>query len=215
MESLERINQQTKISYNKAAQKYYDLFHNELDRKQFDIEFIDSYLHLLKTGSFICSAGCGPCGHIENYISQKGFKIYGIDISERCIEIARKNSPGIKFDTGDFSKLNISNDYFDGVMSYYSIIDTPKIYINRILREFYRVLKKNGLILIAVKEGNGEGFRKELLGIKTKIYFSLFTEDELKKYIEDNGFEIIKMLTRNPYEDEIKNKRIFLIGRKI
>ena len=214
MESLEIINQQTKISYNKAAQKYYNLFYNELNRKPFDKEFIDYYLSFFNTDSIICDAGCGPCGHIENYIFQKGYKVVGIDISERCIEIAKKHSPGIKFETGDFSKLNCTNDYYDGLISYYSIIDTPKIYINEILKEFKRVLKKNGFLLLAVKEGNEEGYQHELLGIKTNIYLSLFTKEEIKTYLEANGFDIIKMQTRNPYEDEIKMNRIFSIGRK-
>ncbi len=41
MESLEIINRQTKQAYNIAAQKYYDLFHDELDKKPFDKEFIN------------------------------------------------------------------------------------------------------------------------------------------------------------------------------
>ncbi|MEJ2618006.1 MAG: hypothetical protein P8Z35_23825, partial [Ignavibacteriaceae bacterium] len=63
-------NQQTKKSYNKAAQEYYDLFYNELDRKPYDKEFIDTYLSFFNTGSVICDMGCGPCGHIENYVFQ-------------------------------------------------------------------------------------------------------------------------------------------------
>ncbi|MFZ0452847.1 MAG: methyltransferase domain-containing protein [Ignavibacteriaceae bacterium] len=214
MESLERINQQTKKSYNRAAQKYYDLFYDELDKKPFDKEFIDSYLNYFNTDSIICDAGCGPCGHVENYVFQKGFNIIGTDISDKCIEIAQKHFPKIKFEPGDFSKLKYSNDYYDGLISYYSIIDTPKIYMNKILGEFNRVLKKNGYLLLAVKEGNEEGCRNELLGIKTKIYFSLFTEEEIKTFLEANGFEIIKIQKRNPYEDEIEINRIFSISKK-
>jgi ubiquinone/menaquinone biosynthesis C-methylase UbiE len=214
MDSLEIINQQTKKSYNKAAQKYYDLFYNELDKKPYDKEFIDTYLGYFNIDPVICDMGCGPCGHIADYVFQKGIDIIGIDISEKCIEIAKKRLPDIQFELGDFSRLKCSNDFYDGLISYYSIIDTPKIFINIILKEFNRILKKNGLLLLAVKEGSGEGYQNELLGIKTKIYFSLFTEEEIKIFLEDNGFEIIKMQKRNPYEDEIKINRIFSISRK-
>ena len=90
MESLESINLKTKAAYNSAAQRYYDLFKDELEKKGFDKNFIDSYLEYFNSGSVICDAGCGPCGHIDNYIFQKGIKIIGIDISEECIEIANK-----------------------------------------------------------------------------------------------------------------------------
>ena len=214
MEPLEIINQKTKKAYNEAAQKYYDLFYDELDAKIFDKEFIDIFLSYLNPESIICDAGCGPCGHIENYIFQKGYGITGIDISERCIEIAERNFPKIKYETGDFSNLNYGNNYFDGLIAYYSVIDTPKIYLSKILGEFHRVLKKQGLLLLVVKEGSVEGYQKELLGIKTDIYLSLFTENEIKSFLESADFEIVKLQKRSPYEDEIKINRIFSISKK-
>jgi len=215
MESLSKINQETRIAYNKAAQKYFDLFKDELEHKEFDKKYIDNYLKNFNQDSLICDAGCGPCGHITKYISNKGFRIIGIDISESCIEIAKKQNPDIQFETGDFAKLNFSDNYFDGLISYYSIIDTPKIYLTEILKEFNRVLKKNGHLLLVVKEGESEGFENELIGIKTKIYFSLFTMDEIKGYLNNGGFGDIQIEKREPYKDEIKINRIYSISKKI
>jgi ubiquinone/menaquinone biosynthesis C-methylase UbiE len=150
MESLEKINHKTRKAYNKAAVKYYELFYDELDKKEYDKEFIDMYLKNFNSGSLICDLGCGPCGHIENYVFQKEIKIIGIDISERCIEIAKNQYPEIHFETGDFTNLNYNDNYFDGLISYYSMIDTPKVYMSKILGEFYRVLKKDGYLLVVV-----------------------------------------------------------------
>ncbi len=215
MESLEEINQFTRNSYNKAAQKYYELFHNELEEKEFDKNFLDEYLELFSSNSIICSAGCGPCGHIEDYIYRKGIRIIGIDISEKCIEIATKNNPKIQFEIGDFTNMNFEDNCFDGIVSYYSILDSPKIYLDKIFREFARVLKKNGHLLLVVKEGKSEGYENDLLGIKTKIYFSLFTNNEIVSALERNGFNIVKLSIREPYENEIQIKRLFVISKKV
>lgn len=215
MESLESINLKTKAAYNNAAQKYFDLFKDELEKKEFDKTFIDNYLKYFNSGSVICDAGCGPCGHIDKYIFQKGFKIIGIDISEKCIGIAKNRYPAIQFETGDFTKLNYPDNHFDGLISYYSLIDTPKVYVNRVFNEFNRVLKKNGYLLLAVKEGESEGYENDLLGIKTEIYYSLFTEEELKIILAKSGFKNIRMEKRIPYEDEIQINRIFSISRKV
>lgn len=215
MESLEKINQFTRNSYNKAAHKYYELFQDELEEKEFDKNFLNEYLKLFTSGSIICSVGCGPCGHIEDYIYRKGFKIIGIDISEKCIEIATKNNPKIQFEIGDFTNINFEDNYFDGLVSYYSILDSPKIYLDKILKEFARVLKKNGHLLLVVKEGKSEGYKNDLLGIKTKIYFSLFTENEIRSALERNGFNIVKLSIREPYENEIQIKRLFVISKKV
>lgn len=214
-ETLEEINRLTQAAYNKAAQKYYDLFYDELEKKEFDRKFIDDYLDYLNPGSLICSAGCGPCGHIENYISQRGFKVVGIDISEKCIKIAKEHFPELRFETGDFTKMKYQDEYFDGIVSYYSIIDTPGCYLNEVLKEFKRVLKKDGYLLIVVKEGTTEGYEEDLLGIPTKIYYSLFTKEKIEAALTKAGFEKITTIQRKPYRDEIQIERIYSIGRKV
>ncbi|MBK7107407.1 MAG: class I SAM-dependent methyltransferase [Ignavibacteriae bacterium] len=215
METLEKTNQLTRKAYNKAAQKYYDLFYDELGKKEFDKNIIDEYLSLFNEKSILCSVGCGPCGHIENYIYQKGINIVGIDISEKCIKIAKNKNPKIHFEIGDFSKLKFKQNYFDGIISYYSIIDTPKKYLQNVFKEFNRVLKKNGYLLIVTKEGNSEGYEEELLDIKSKIYYSLFSMEEIQSALESSGFKNERILNRKPYIDEIQINRIYSISKKV
>jgi ubiquinone/menaquinone biosynthesis C-methylase UbiE len=215
MHTLEEINLKTKSAYNKAAEKYYEMFFDELDTKEFDKNFLDDFSKYFNSGSIVCDAGCGPCGHVADYISKKGIKIIGIDISEKCIEIANKSHPGIQFETGDFSNLRFNDSYFDGIISYYSIVDTPKKYIKCILKEFQRILKDKGYLLLVVKEGNSEGLQNDLLGLEAEIYFSLFTKEEIEKFLSGNGFEIIRLEERTPYKDEIDINRIYSISKKI
>lgn len=214
MHTLEYINKKTRLAYNKAAEKYYEMFSDELDKKAFDKIILDDFSKYFNCDSIICDAGCGPCGHVADYISKKGIKVIGIDISEKCIEIANKFHPGIRFEIGDFSNLRFNDNYFDGIISYYSIVDTPKKYVKKVFKEFKRVLKDNGYLLLAVKEGSGEGFQRDLLGIEIEIYFSLFTKDEIQEYLLESGFEIIKLEERAPYPHEISINRLFTISKK-
>lgn len=215
LQSLDDINRKTKESYNKAAEKYQQLFFDELDKKEFDKNYLDEFSKFFNSNSIICDAGCGPCGYIAKYLTDKGMNVIGIDISEKCVEIAQKHFPTIRFEVGDFCKLNFSDNYFDGIISYYSILDTPKIYVNQILNDFNRVLKIGGYLLLVVKEGTTEGFQSDLLGIETEIYFSLFTKNEIEYFLKSNNFKIIKIEQRNPYTDEINIKRIFSVSKKI
>lgn len=215
MDTLKIINQKTREAYNKAAEKYQQLFFDELDKKEFDKNILDEFSSYFHSKSIVLDAGCGPCGHSTSYLSKKGFNVVGIDISEKCIDLAKEHHPDIHFEVGDFSELKYSNNYFDGIISYYSIIDIPKIYIRKILKEFKRALKANGYLLLVVKEGTTEGYQNELLGIETEIYFTLFTKYEIDKYLLENGFEIIKFEQRKPYPNEIDVDRIYAIAKKI
>lgn len=215
MDELDQINQKTRNAYNLAAEKYHELFQDELEKKEFDRQILDEFSGYFGKDSILCDAGCGPSGHIAGYIFNKGIDIIGIDISEKCVEIANRVNPLIKFERGDISRLGYDDNYFDGIISCYSIIYTPKKFIPGILNEFKRILKPGGYLLLVVKEGSEEGFQNELIGIETEIYFTLFNEYEIFKYAFECGFDIEKFIVRKPYEFEIKNDRIYLICKKL
>jgi ubiquinone/menaquinone biosynthesis C-methylase UbiE len=204
----------TRKAYNQAAQKYHDLFHNEVQEKEYDRKLLDAFAGMFTPGSLILDAGCGPSAHIGRYLFDKGLRVIGVDISDRCVEMARELQPGVRFERGDISRLSFENNSFHGIVAYYSIIHTPKRLIGVIFDEFHRVLKPGGPLLVAVKAGTSEGFLPELLGFQTEIYFSLFTESEIETYFDKAGFRLDFLERRNPYDFEIKNERIFAIGRK-
>ncbi|MGB5286978.1 MAG: class I SAM-dependent methyltransferase [Ignavibacteriaceae bacterium] len=215
MDTLESINAFTRQSYNLAAQKYHDLFHNEMSEKEYDRKLLDSFAARFNKDSLICDAGCGPSAHIGRYLFEKGIKVIGVDISEKCVELARLNNSEMKFECADICSMPFDDNTFDGLISYYSIINTPKIYVNRIFTEFSRVIKTNGYLLVAVKAGTVEGYIDDLLGVKTKIYSTLFTLEEITGYFKESGFIIEFIDKRNPYDFEISNERIFALGKKL
>ncbi len=215
MDSLEIINKKTKRAYNQAARRYHDLFHDEMNEKEYDRKLLDSFASRFHKDSLICDAGCGPSGHIGRYIFDKGIPVIGVDISDKCVEMAWKHNPEMRFVCGDIGCLGFADASFDGIIAYYSIIDTPKKFVNGIFNEFRRVLKKDGCLLIAVKAGTEEGYIYDLLGLKTEIYFALFTEEEIVRYYGQAGFLMEFLEKRNPYDFEIGNERIFAIGNKV
>jgi len=215
MDPLEQINLLTQQAYNLAAQKYHDLFHNEMNEKEYDRKLLDSFAARFNKDSLICDAGCGSSAHIGRYLFDKGINVIGVDISEKCVELARLNNPEMKFECADISNMPFDDNSFDGLISYYSIINTPKIYMDKIFAEFRRVLKPDGYLLVSVKAGTIEGYVDDLLGIKARNYFSLFTQEEIVAYFSQAGFLLEFFDKRNPYDFEISNERIFAIGRKV
>lgn len=211
---LEQINELTKTAYNKTADKYHDNFKNEIIQKEYDRFLLDKFSDMLRVDSLICDAGCGPSGHIGKYLVDKGHKVRGIDISQRCIDIATSYNPEIDFNVMDIMNTNFKNDSFDAIVSFYSIIYTPKEYINKIFAEFSRILKRNGKLLIVVKKGTNEGIIDDEWYEGNKVYFTHFIENELKEYFVNNNFNIDFFETRKPYDFEFNVERIYAIGTK-
>jgi ubiquinone/menaquinone biosynthesis C-methylase UbiE len=79
-------------------------------------------------------------------------QVYGMDSSQKAINAARKNAleMGIanrpKFDIGDVSSLSFEDNYFDAVVSTFSLHHWPEPV--RGLNEIFRVLKPGGEALI-------------------------------------------------------------------
>lgn len=204
----------TRITYDHTAEKYHMNFKNEMVEKEFDRLYLDNFSNMLPKNSLICDAGCGPSGHIGKYLFDKGHKIKGIDISPQCIEIARDYQPALDFEIMDMHSMNFANNTFDAIISFYSIIYTPKKYLDLILSEFYRVLKPNGFALMVVKKGNLDAIDQNYWDAGNPVHYSLFQEDEMNTLLRMNKFKNVAIETRLPYDFEFNVDRIYSIGQK-
>lgn len=214
MDDLKEINRLTRISYDLAATKYHELFRDELDRKPYDRQLLDEFAGHFTPGAILHDLGCGPSGHIGHYLHARGLSVIGSDISQQCIEVASSCHPEMEFLVMDMANLTLDDQSTDGIVSYYSIIHTPKTLVPRLFREFHRVLKKKGKLLLSVKGGDQEGFLEEFLGFGTRIWFTHFHKDEVARLLTGSGFEVLFLEKRSPLEDEIPVPRIFAIGEK-
>ncbi len=90
-----------KSTYNKIAEDWVK-DHNKDDWWQ---EGTDTFLSLLPVGASLLDVGCGG-GVKTKYISNKGYKVSGIDFSEKMIEIAKRELPELSFDVVDVYELD-------------------------------------------------------------------------------------------------------------
>jgi ubiquinone/menaquinone biosynthesis C-methylase UbiE len=203
-----------RLYYNTIAGRYFDLFKNELDEKECDRKLLDKFVSDLPANARVCDAGCGPCAHTTAYLAAKGLHVVGTDISENCIEIARRAHPDLYLSVMDMQSTAFADESLDGILAYYSIIYTPKKFLSVLFAEFHRTLKRNGKLFIAVKEGEGERVIADLLGSGLKTLFVWFTEAEIRSLLQKHGFHIELLVSRNPLPSEIKERRLFAIGVK-
>jgi len=211
---LKKINRDTVRSYALIALKYHELYKDEMSKKEYDRRMLDEFASGFPPEALICDAGCGPSCQIGRYLFEKGFGVIGIDISPECVEIARRYNPSMTIMEMDMSEMAFADGSLQGIFSYYSIVHTPKELVPRIFSEFRRVIKVGGKLLVVAKDGETEGYTDEILGTRAEIYFSNYSEEEVKKYFADSGFRILKSDRREPYDFEISAKRVYVLGEK-
>jgi len=210
----QEVRNRTREYYDAVGRTYYDLFKDELREKEYDRRLLDRFIALLGPRARVCDAGCGPCGHTTRYLAQAGLDVVGIDLSPACVALARSANPGLCFQVMAMEEMGFPDASFDGILAYYSILNTSKASLPALLGELRRVLKPRGKLLVAVKEGEGEGLIDDPLGTARQTFFANFRQDELRGFVEAAGFQCTFAETREPYGFEIPVRRIHVIAEK-
>jgi len=92
---------------------------------------------------------CCGTGNQLKFLSKNGFKnLHCLDISKSMLEIAQKNNYPIKFYHEDATKTSFENETFDIVIISFAIHEKDRRTQENIINEVYRIIKKNGMVLI-------------------------------------------------------------------
>ena len=200
--------------WDAVAGLYLELFRDELQGKPFDRQILASFAKKLASGAVVCDAGCGPCGHVTRLLADAGLDVVGVDISPKCIELARAEQSALRFEVMDMAAMNFSNGAMRGLVAYYSLHYQPKAGLGETMREFARVLCAGGSLLIVAKEGSSEGWIEDPLGSGQKVFWSDFKPEQLQELAIAHGFDVTSCEIRDPLPEEIAVRRIYLSARR-
>jgi len=221
----------------KKTQADYNLIAEDFSRTRKkmwpEIKFlIDDYV---RTEEKILDLGCGN-GRLFEFLKDKNVDYFGVDFSEKLIEIAKKRFPAAKFQVADALNLPFLENTFDKVYSIAVLHHIPSQNFRlKFLKEAKRVLKPNGFLILTVwrfhqpKEiflllkysilkiiGKSKLDFKDIFepwGKKIKRYYHCFSKRELVKLIEKVNLKVIETgLAKN---EKGNRQNIYVIAQKI
>ncbi len=172
-----------KTSYNKIAASYYS--HRDLNK--FNGE-LDKFIDLLPKNGHVLDVGCGAGIPTGKYLVSRGLKVTGIDISDTMLEMARKNVPEADFINKDMNKLDFKRNSFDGIISVYTLFHVPKNNHLNIFKQFFKILKPDGILLINTGTSESEGVSK-FFG--EPMFWSNYDPKRTLEIVKSVGFSIL------------------------
>ncbi len=186
---------QTITAYNAIAKEYANRWLNF--REPFWLDLLRKFVSLLPSRSGpVLDAGCGP-GRDLKLLKELGVQqLYGIDLSEKMLEIARKVCPEAHLTIMDVRKLKFPENFFAGILCVGVLLHLPPSDFETALREFQRILKPGGAIFLSVKEGKGKRIKPD--GRIEYLYSQDFVEDALLSH----HFKIVDIDTRSSQKEE-------------
>ena len=192
--------QQTIQTYDKIA---YDYCTKTRQPKflEWEENYIKKMLSLIsEPNPLILDVGCGDGRHTIP-IERNGGRAIGIDLSKNMLKEAKLLYSNGDFRKMDMRKLLFDDNSLDGIWTSGSIYHVTKSEARKVIREFRRVLKMNGVVTVSFKLGHGEGMEanpKSYSG--SPRYFAYYTRDEMKDMFSSFGFEELESCT---YPEEI------------
>lgn len=173
-------------------------------KKRIDINKYQTYLFSKEENLKCLDLGCGIGRHVF-FLNDLNIEAYGIDLSKEAVNYAKKWGGGEKFlkedvkekvlnrfFVGSSTALPWTDEYFDAIISN-GVIDSMSYEIADLtLKEAYRVLKKNGILILSLIQDENQ-MTKELEvedDMEHGTYQTYWTKSSLEAYMK-NKFEII------------------------
>lgn len=156
-------------------------------------EIAQLFLDQLPQKAHILDIGCGP-GRDVKIFADRGHNVTGIDFSSKAIEIAKRAVPNATFQIMDIESMAFPAGSFDGIWASASLLHIPKENLPSVFSKIHALLKSNGIFYVSVKKGCGERLEKDERYGDVEKFWSFFEEDELKSYLTQAGFNILKFI---------------------
>jgi trans-aconitate methyltransferase len=112
-------------SYDRVADEYARRLFHELEGKPLDRELLTRFAAETSGSGDVCDMGCGP-GQIARYLHDRGCRVFGLDVSPRMIETARRLNQDIQFREGNILALTLADNSLAGIAAFYAIVNIPK-----------------------------------------------------------------------------------------
>jgi SAM-dependent methyltransferase len=201
-------------SYDAVAGEYVRRISGELEHKPLDRLLLDRFADAVKSRGPVCDIGCGP-GHVARYLKERGVRMVRYDLSPKMVEAARLLNPDLNFHQADMTALDHADETWAGVVAVYSLIHISPPEIPHTLREFRRILRPNGLLLLAFHIGDETLHLDDWWEKKVNVEFFFFQPAQMARDLAAAGFEVNEIIEREPDPGvEHQSRRAYIFARR-
>jgi SAM-dependent methyltransferase len=134
--------------------------------------------------------GCGAGVPVTQWLVGRKFKVVGVDVSARQLELARLCVRGATLVQADMATLRLPPESFDVVVSFYSIIHVPREEQAALVKHIHSWLAPGGLFLSNWAVGEWEGREDNWEGWGAPMWWSHYDADTNLEMLRTAGFEI-------------------------
>lgn len=161
---------------------------------------LDEFMQLLpRSGGVVLDVGCAS-GRDTAIMAAAGADAIGLDMSEKLLERANVLHPDVQFRRMDMRELDFADESCKGIWCNMALLHLNDADMLKALREFNRVLMRGGLVVLSLKEGEGEAVIVEKFSSDGERYYNYETIETIQDKLRATGFTITKCYVINERE---------------
>ena len=163
-------------------------------------------------GATLLELGCGTAGLTTQTLARH-FRLTGVDISSRSIQLARQNLSSALFVAADMSAADFPNSSFDAVAAFYSIIHVPRDELAALFQRIFAWLRPGGLFVATMNGSDTAGsFEDDWLG--APMFWSGYDPPTTRRLVEAAGFQVDSLTLETADEDGEPTSFWWLVARR-
>ncbi|MFP1624015.1 class I SAM-dependent DNA methyltransferase [Streptomyces sp. 5K101] len=200
----------TRASYDAIAADYADVFRTVLDAQPLDRAVLGAFAEMVE--GRVVEVGSGP-GRVTAHLDELGVDVSGVDLSPAMVALARRTFPGLRFEEGSMTALDVADGSLGGLVAWYSVIHVPPAQRPAVYAEFHRVLAPGGHLLLGFQVGDETVRHTEGFGHRISLDFHRLRPEQVAEQLESAGFEVRARMVREADPGE-KTPQAHLLARR-
>ncbi|MFF4954470.1 class I SAM-dependent DNA methyltransferase [Streptomyces chattanoogensis] len=204
----------TRAGYDAIAADYIENFRGEFESKTLGLAMLGAFAEFVRAdgGGRVLDVGSGP-GWVTAHLAGLGLEVSGVDLSPEMVARARREHPGVRFEEGSMTALDVPDGALGGVSAWYSLIHVAPEAVPGVLAEFYRVLAPGGRLLLGFQVGEEPSRYAEAFGHRVSLVFHRMVPGRVAGQLGAAGFDVEARLERAAVLGE-RTPQAYLLARK-
>jgi ubiquinone/menaquinone biosynthesis C-methylase UbiE len=198
--------------YDAIAERYleWSLESDWPGRRSYMTHLVDA----VPAGADVLELGCGAGIPATRALVDAGLRVTAVDISERQLELARRNVPEARLIKADMTELDLPESSFDAVCAFYSLTHVPRGRHEELLRRIAVWLRRQG-IFVASFGGTDNLSEVDEDWFGAPMLFSHFDAATTVVLVENAGFQILRRELIPQVEHGVEGESLWLVARSI
>jgi SAM-dependent methyltransferase len=198
-------------SYDAVADNYVSMNVGDLRPTPWLRAALDAFAEQVRGIGPVLDAGCGP-GTTSGYLHALGVEVFGIDLSPRMVEHARRLHPQVSFEVASVTEFAPAAESLGGVLGWWSWFNLPRAVVPKVIARMARALRQGGQMVVGTHCGDGDVRRTVGYGdVPVHWTTHLYRPEQLAAMLTDADLEIVVELRFPP---ELRQRAQVLVAAR-